>query len=327
MKNQKILRRRTLAIFAMLLLILTLFGGCVQIQDATPSAEPSPSPAAESSPLLWIVTSPEGEELHLFGSIHAAEEELYPLPKYISSVFESSDSLAVEADIIAYEEDLQGQMETSMKMMYPAGQKITDEIDAELVERAKAVLTEAEEELNLGVPISVLEGFRPTMWITALESLALQKSGLSAEYGLDTYFLQEAKARGMEILEIESIDAQMDMFTGFSPPLQAYLLESALNVELSAFGLKLLYEQWKLGSEEALSLMVIPSDTGESAEISAEYMDALITRRNITMADAAKRYMAEDKNVFFVVGIGHMLGDGGIVDLLKQDGYTVEKAA
>ncbi len=41
----------------------------------------------------------------------------------------------------------------------------------------------------------------------------------------------------------------------------------------------------------------------------------------------AKRYMAENKNVFFVVGIGHMLGDGGIVDLLKQDGYTVEKVA
>ncbi len=165
------------------------------------------------------------------------------------------------------------------------------------------------------------------MWILALESLAFQKSGLSTEYGVDLYFLQEAKARGMEILEIESIGGQMDMYTGFSPPLQAYLLESALNVEISAFAMKLLYEQWKLGSEEALSLMVIQTNTRENAEISAEHMDALFTQRNITMADAAKRYMAENKNVFFVVGIGHMLGDGGIVDLLKHDGYTVEKVA
>ncbi len=311
MKNKKTLR--TFALFTALLLAITLLGGCI----VKPSA----------APLLWKVTSPDGQTMHLFGSIHAAEEGLYPLPGYVNEAFLSSDSLAVEADIQAFEQDITAQMELAAKMQYPAGQTIADEVGAELAERAKGVASEIEEEL--GIPLSMLDMYRPAMWISALEGVVLQRSGLEAEYGLDTHFLTDAKRRGKEILEIESAPEQIDMLLGFSPPLQAHLLESALNLEEAETSLRLLYTLWKAGDELVLTNLFINEDDTEKVpdEVAAEYEDAMLTRRNVKMADAAKRYMSEGKNVFYVVGLAHMLGEGGIVDLLTNDGYTVEKVS
>ena len=41
------------------------------------------------------------------------------------------------------------------------------------------------------------------------------------------------------------------------------------------------------------------------------------------MADAAESYVKRGMNVFLVVGSAHMLGSGGIVELLRARGYEV----
>ena len=40
---------------------------------------------------------------------------------------------------------------------------------------------------------------------------------------------------------------------------------------------------------------------------------------------AVKDLLAEGRNVFYMVGAAHYVGDKGIVALLKSDGYTVER--
>ena len=46
---------------------------------------------------------------------------------------------------------------------------------------------------------------------------------------------------------------------------------------------------------------------------------------NLKMAETAEHYITDGKTVFYVVGLAHMLGEGGLVQLLKQSGYTVER--
>ena len=53
------------------------------------------------TPLMWRVTSPAGQSIYLFGSIHVAEESIYPLPGFIMDAFDSSEYLAVEIDFYA----------------------------------------------------------------------------------------------------------------------------------------------------------------------------------------------------------------------------------
>ncbi|MCL1819533.1 MAG: TraB/GumN family protein [Oscillospiraceae bacterium] len=334
--------KRITSILLILLITLSLFAGCTPKAQQNETVLPYNADNADKTdnadnvdindigtqrqamPLIWQVTDTSGQIMYLFGSIHAADSVLYPLPPTIMNAFESSDYVAVEVDVNAFENDFDAQMAMSLRMMYQDGKLIDDDIGSELHERAKDVFTEHEPLLDLGFPLEMLDLFKPYMWTSLLTSIIVSKSGLSEEYGLDKYFLTEAAARGKSILEIESMDEQLDIILGFSMPLQSLLLESALNIDKSANEISELYNLWKQGNESGIEA-VLSSELEDIPEhLAAEYNAALMTKRNLKMAEAAKRYMSEGKNVFYIVGIAHMLGGNGIIALLRQSGYTVE---
>ena len=51
----------------------------------------------------------------------------------------------------------------------------------------------------------------------------------------------------------------------------------------------------------------------------------LLRRRNIQWVKKIEEMMAEDKNIFIIVGAGHLIGPGSVVALLKQKGYRVKQ--
>ena len=55
--------------------------------------------------------------------------------------------------------------------------------------------------------------------------------------------------------------------------------------------------------------------------------DRIFSQRNFKMSESVKSYLRGDETVFFVVGVGHMLGDEGIVALLQKDGLTALRVA
>ena len=56
-----------------------------------------------------------------------------------------------------------------------------------------------------------------------------------------------------------------------------------------------------------------------------EYYGALQWDRNAAMAEVAVSYLESGRTVFFAVGTAHVVGSGGLVDLLRQAGYTVTR--
>ncbi len=50
-----------------LMLMLSVLSGCV-------------TKLAVDAPALWKVTAPAGQQMYLFGTIHVATDDLYPLP-------------------------------------------------------------------------------------------------------------------------------------------------------------------------------------------------------------------------------------------------------
>jgi len=307
--------RNATSLFLVLVFVLSLLGGCARNTEDD-----------ITGPLIWRVTASDAQTMYLFGSIHAADEELYPLPDAIMNAFDDCDYLAVEADIIAFEQDMEALMSVAYALMYPEGSTIADEIGEELHERAKAVMAELESELaELGIPLEMLDRFRPYFWIQILTGIAIERVGLSLELGLDKYFLEKAKDRDMEILEVESIEEQLQLLIGFSQPLQAALLESYLDLDKTVSELKELYELWKQGDRRALEAL-FDSDTDDlPQELAAEYIDGLLTQRDLGMVEVAERYMTEGKTVFYIVGLAHMVGENGIVAQLIEKGYTVER--
>jgi len=88
-----------------------------------------------------------------------------------------------------------------------------------------------------------------------------------------------------------------------------------------------MYQYWLDGNREGLEKIVFEGYfdyyTDREIKLIEDYNDKMITKRNITMTDTLINYFENKQNVFFVVGIGHVIGEDGIVNLLKNKGYAV----
>ena len=297
------------------------------VPTTEPATEPAVTEPAESvtTPLLYKVTDNEGNVAWLFGSIHVGEEYFYPLPAYVLNAYASADALAVEFDIVTFEGDINAQIEALQTMVYADGTTIADHISEELYNDAKAALK------DLGMYSSALDYYCPAMWSSFIDSAMIEKMGVDTSLGIDLYFLNRAHEEGKTILDVESAAFQYGMMAGYSEELQAMLLESSVaSVELmeeSKADMMQLVDAWATGNEAEFDALINAAPEFESPEeevLYNEYQNAMITQRNLNMADFAEDALKSGEEVFIVVGAAHIVGAGAMAELLAQRGYTVE---
>ena len=118
------------------------------------------------------------------------------------------------------------------------------------------------------------------------------------------------------------------MLTGYSDALQELLLKEALGYSAADFMAETveLYELWCAGDEAAITAMLNVTEemTDEEAALYEEYNKAMSTDRNAAMLEVAKGYLNGEKTVFYAVGLAHLLAEDGLVNTLRDAGYTVE---
>ncbi len=273
---------------------------------------------------FWEVSSKNSDvKLYLFGSIHAADDTAYPLPDSIMNAYNSSKYLAVECDIIEYQNDYSRLTADAANMIYSDGSTVKDHLDKNVYEGIKKILEDN------GQYMQIYDYMRPYAWMSLVDNVFLEKSGLISDKGLDNYFLTKAKKEKKAILEIESAEFQMQLLSGFSDELMNLLLKSYVeDPQKNINALKDLYANWKAGDLDKILQDSEADDatlTAKEKALVADYNKKLLTDRNKSMADKAEQYMNEKKTVFYVVGAAHMCGDDGIVSLLEKRGYTVKR--
>lgn len=330
MKNFRERLRRP-AICLLIFLLLTMLPACTVRTISDPlytdlSGTNLPGtdlPTTESGMLFWEVSTPDGTgKLYLLGSIHVADDSIYPLPEIVTEAYQSSDILAVEADIVTYEQDEAEINRMAMMMFYTDGTTIRDHLPAELYEQAKARLTET------GLYSEPFEWVHPFLWSSMLDSIATDASGLDSEHGVDRYFLEQAHQTGKRILEIESVEEQYSIFLEFSDEIWSMLIAGALeaDTESQVEDLLEMYDIWKSGDMEVFSAYCETETDGLSAEELAlyeTYNDAILIQRNYGMTQTAIELLQSGETGFLIVGAAHMVGETGLVESLQQSGFTV----
>lgn len=289
--------------------------------DSSSSSSVKNSPAA--GPLFWEVNGKNGEgRLYLLGSIHAADDSAYPLRRSITDAFSSSDALAVEADIVAFESDLSAQIKCMKEIMYLDGTTIADHVPKRIYDDAVALLKQHD------LYAQQYDYYKPVLWTSVMDNIIVGMAGLDSSKGIDRHFLERAKKEGKEILEVESALFQYQMLGAFSDGLQSYMLQSYVEdttFEEQAEDLKSLYENWKAGNPIEEGDDQDEELTSEEKALMLEYNKAMLTDRNSGMADKAMEYLRSGKTVFFVVGAAHMTGDSGIVAILREKGCSITR--
>lgn len=281
--------------------------------------------AVEYTPLLYKVTDPEdGSIIWLFGSIHLGVEGMIPLPDYVMDAYNSSKALAVECNIREGENDIALQTELLSYMVYGDGSTISDHIPKELYDKAVEIFKENNSYNKF------FDYYMPVLWQSFIEQLVYENAGLSSDYGIDGNLLDMAIAEGKEILEVESLEFQYSMLADFSPELQTYLLEDAVESyynEETNQDLAEIVDSWCAGDEAA----IIESNETDLNELTKyelvlfeEFNNAMIVDRNINMAQYAENALINDEEIFICVGAAHVVGEGAMADLLEKSGYKVE---
>jgi uncharacterized protein YbaP (TraB family) len=77
--------------------------------------------------------------------------------------------------------------------------------------------------------------------------------------------------------------------------------------------------QYKNQQLSAMEKLIAKSEIGSDKK----YEELLLTKRNINWVGQLKNIMNK-KSVFVAVGAGHLVGEKGLLNLLKKEGYTVE---
>lgn len=269
--------------------------------------------AANDRTLFWQLEA-DRATVYLLGSIHLADASLYPLRETITDAFETSEFLVVEADTTAANP---AQMQAIMsRAMYPPGEDLSQHLAAETL----SILQDYAEQR--GIPLELLIRQKPAMLMLTLAAMEYQRLGLVSDYGIDQYFLSRAKP-AKTVLELESVDQQFEMLLSLEMD-DLLVRHSIADMERAPSMIGDLVELWKSGDAAGLEKLMIKDVLVESPELSP-LIDQLIFRRNATMAQKIGGMIQRGGRYFVVVGAGHLVGEGSIVDLLKKAGFELER--
>ena len=263
---------------------------------------------------LWRIQSKKNT-VYMLGSIHFLKKDVYPLSRTIEDAFTKSDVLAVEADINDISRlDLQKLIESAF---YAAGDSLEKHVSENTFNLIK------DETARAGLPMELVYNQKPWFLALTLESMELMKSGYDPNYGIDKYFLSKAEGR-KRISELESLDYQIDLLAGLNDEEQElFLLYTLRELRILVEEVDKLVDAWKSGAVEKMESTVTRS-LAEDKRFYTIY-DKLIYKRNRNMAQKIEGYLKINGTYFVIVGAAHLLGDKGIIQLLKGKGYSVEQ--
>jgi uncharacterized protein YbaP (TraB family) len=164
---------------------------------------------------------------------------------------------------------------------------------------------------------------KPWFLALVLESLELLKLGFDPNYGIDKYFISKAEGK-KKILELESLDYQIDLLSNLSDKDQElFLIYTLKDLNIMEQELDKLTQAWISGDTKGMETILTRS-VSEDKRLSSIF-EKLIYERNRKMVSKIEDFLRTKEVYFVIVGAGHLVGNQGIIEILKGKGYLVEQ--
>lgn len=256
--------------------------------------------------LIWEITGNGLEKpSYLFGTVHIIDSVYFFMDEIVKEKIESSDKVVFEIDM--------DQPDFQQKSIAPSMME-----DKTL----DAVLTKKEYEKvdsfflkKFGFSIIHLKNMKPFYISGAIEALSLPKSAKSYE----AEFMKIAHNKEIEVLGISTIEAEGKCINSIPLKTQVELLLQSIDdydkfVADRAERMKLFKNQ----DIEAL-YKVFTKDIKDNETV----FNALFPNRHDIWIPNMKELMNKH-SCFFAVGVGHLPGKQGVIELLRKEGYTLK---
>jgi uncharacterized protein YbaP (TraB family) len=272
-----------------------------------------PASALERGALFKITGS--GHSMVLFGTMHVGLPEFYPLEPRIAQAVANASTLALEVDpqlppaVLAKAMNDYG-MASPGAALPPA-----------LAARLAPLLARA------GIGAATLAPLKP--WVVAMvlglnEYAAL---GYRADLAVDAHLAALARAAKVKVIELESIDAQMALFSSLSDADQLRYLDDTIALIESGgqrAEVRLVVDAWRSADQAALEALAVRVET-DTTYAGRFVQKVLLEGRNGLLADKLLALLAKQDNAVAAIGVLHLIGKHSVPVLMRAKGVTVER--
>lgn len=263
--------------------------------------------------LLWKISGNGlSKNNYLFGTHHLIDRNLIPQFDSILAVCSQTDAVVGEMDL-----KTPGMQKKMMKGSVMKGTTIKD-----LVSASDYQLLDTEFKSVVGLGMGVLGTLKPMMLMTMHQAmLYLKSSGIKKQpVAVDELFQKQARAAKKKVIGLETIEFQMNMlFDSFTLERQVeILLYEVREKDQLIEELTQLNDVYVSGNLEKMKQLDV-----DDKSMTPEERKRLIDDRN---RNWMKQFpiLFKGQSCFVAVGCLHLVGENGLINQLRLNGYSVE---
>ncbi|WP_243472315.1 TraB/GumN family protein [Winogradskyella sp. MH6] len=255
---------------------------------------------------LWKI---EGNGLespsYLFGTIHMTCDAT--LEDDVKKALDETTQIVMELDM----DDPSMQSKVMQGMYLKDGKTLKDFVSDEEYKSIDSLFTN-----NMGMSVKLLENVKPFFLMSMFYPKMIDCQMQSFELEL-TKIASEQKE---EIYGLETIEEQIKVFDGI-PLEDQYADLIRMAKDNLAFDKTTFSKMLKIYKEEDINALIDIMDDDTNSTMS-KHQDVLLEQRNKNWISKIGEY-AKEQPTFFGVGAGHLPGENGVIQLLRNAGYTV----
>lgn len=288
------------------------FLGSVMLSAMLAQAQPQQQTEAQLTS-VWEVSSGE-HQLFLGGTIHLLRAADFPLPAQFELAYDAADKIYFETDINAM-----NSISFQARMLQTLTYQDERTLQSVLNEEAYQALNQYA--ASSGLPLAMMQKFKPGLLIATLSVLEVQKLGFTPE-GVDMHFAARAAADGKPVGELESIETQLNYLATMGEGNESeFVLVSLADFEQTAELMEQMVVAWRAGDDDALSNYFVNDLKTRSPEV----YQSLLVERNRNWLPLIEDMLKTPERELVLVGAAHLLGDDGLLALLAAGGYEVRQ--
>jgi uncharacterized protein YbaP (TraB family) len=268
--------------------------------------------ARAASP-VWIIQG-DHNTVYLAGSVHLLKAGDSNLPGGFDRAYSGSKELVMELAI-----DKLDPMEAAGWMMehgmLKEGTTLRSTIGEERYRRVSAAAA------GLGVPMEAIDQLEP--WVVALQLTEMQymQMGFDPQQGVEQQLEHRAQSDGKSIRGLETVEEQLGVLQGMSYADQSRFLDMTVAEMPDAQGeTAVVMKAWRAGDADRLAALL----SDEYKSFPALYR-VLVTERNKRWVPQIEKLLHDKQDYFVVVGALHLVGDNGLLELIRRDGFKPQQ--
>jgi uncharacterized protein YbaP (TraB family) len=247
--------------------------------------------------------------VYILGSIHVLRPSDYPLSPAVLNAYGNAKSIFMEVNLEEIDL-LQMQSELLASARLPEGTTLPGIMGKQRYERAGALARE------VGVELSIFDAFAPWFVAEAISQLQLQQLGFQPQSGVEMFFLEHARSDGKSVAGLETVHDQIALFNAMPMDEQAdYLVSSLEEAHDLPKQVDAMVHAWATGDTRWFTDQ-LKSELGRDPK----FYQSFLVARNRKWVPKIEALLNDDKNYLVIVGTGHLVGEGSVIELLKKDG-------